>query len=310
MPRIVQNWRTSTPNNPPLAGSLLPGQLSVEMNTPTRLWVGVPVADDPTMQKLLYDSSAPGGVGPPGPTGPIGPPGSTGPIGPTGPTGPGGSFTEPIGAGTWGRLSTAAWQRTVATAGDTVTGPMFFNGTAEFNGTVQFDGGITANAAFKSNSTVELGVDAVLPLEAVPLRQVQGVYVLKTGDVMSGPLQVRSSLTIGTDSVSDAYLVMATNPNHQNIIVGNTIGAARWMIRPGNDVPETGVGDAGKNFDILRFADGGAMSGVPLSISRATGVVNFETRPTVAGVPIVTLEDYEALLLRVALLEGLATPRD
>jgi hypothetical protein len=48
--------RTQTPNSPPTG--LVPGELAIEMAAPTRLWVGVPVALDPTMKKLLVDSSA------------------------------------------------------------------------------------------------------------------------------------------------------------------------------------------------------------------------------------------------------------
>jgi hypothetical protein len=57
MVQTVQITRTGTDNNSPVAGSLLPGQLAVEMGTPTRLWVGVPVANDPTRQKLLIDAA-------------------------------------------------------------------------------------------------------------------------------------------------------------------------------------------------------------------------------------------------------------
>lgn len=44
---------TATPNNPPPA--LAPGELSVEMAVPCRLWVGVPTALDPSGMKLLLE---------------------------------------------------------------------------------------------------------------------------------------------------------------------------------------------------------------------------------------------------------------
>jgi hypothetical protein len=47
--------RTSTPNAPPTA--LAPGELSVEMADPLRLWVGVPPELDATSKKLLIDKS-------------------------------------------------------------------------------------------------------------------------------------------------------------------------------------------------------------------------------------------------------------
>jgi hypothetical protein len=45
--------RTSVDNSPPV--DLLPGELAVEMGTPTRLWVGVPASADPAKKKLLAD---------------------------------------------------------------------------------------------------------------------------------------------------------------------------------------------------------------------------------------------------------------
>lgn len=54
MTATLQIKRTSTPDNPPIG--LLPGELSVEMDSPTRLWVGVPVELDPTGKKQLNNS--------------------------------------------------------------------------------------------------------------------------------------------------------------------------------------------------------------------------------------------------------------
>lgn len=48
--------RTATPNAPPTGLQI--GELSVEMGDPTRLWVGVPTAIDPSGRKLLLDRSA------------------------------------------------------------------------------------------------------------------------------------------------------------------------------------------------------------------------------------------------------------
>jgi hypothetical protein len=45
--------RTNTPNSPPVG--LTPGELSIEMNNPTRFWVGVPVALDPSGMKMLVE---------------------------------------------------------------------------------------------------------------------------------------------------------------------------------------------------------------------------------------------------------------
>lgn len=52
----VQIKRTATPNAPPTG--LQPGELALEMGVPTRLWVGVPAAQDASLKKLLLDLSA------------------------------------------------------------------------------------------------------------------------------------------------------------------------------------------------------------------------------------------------------------
>lgn len=61
MAQKIQIRRTATPNNPP--SGLSPGELSVEMDSPTRLWVGVPSAQDASQRKLLVGSSG-GAAGP------------------------------------------------------------------------------------------------------------------------------------------------------------------------------------------------------------------------------------------------------
>ena len=63
MVQKIQIKRTETANSPPADGSLQPGELVVEMNTPTRLWTGVPIAIDPSGKKLLIDTSAVAGGG-------------------------------------------------------------------------------------------------------------------------------------------------------------------------------------------------------------------------------------------------------
>lgn len=62
---IYRITRTSSPNLAPAAGSLVPGQLAVEMATQPspRLWVGVPVNIDPTGRRLLVSGSGGGGGG-------------------------------------------------------------------------------------------------------------------------------------------------------------------------------------------------------------------------------------------------------
>jgi len=56
MAQKIRINRTATPNKPP--SGLDPGELSVEMRNPTRLWVGVPTDIDPSGKKLLVDVGA------------------------------------------------------------------------------------------------------------------------------------------------------------------------------------------------------------------------------------------------------------
>jgi hypothetical protein len=71
------------------------------------------------------------------------------------------------------------------------------------------------------------------------------------------------------------------------VIAGKNVYKYRWKLFLGDGTPEPGA-NAGGDFKITRWDDAGtAELGTPLSISRATGQINFELRPTVAGVPMV-----------------------
>jgi hypothetical protein len=60
----------------------------------------------------------------------------------------------------------------------------------------------------------------------------------------------------------------------------------RWIVAK-DSAAEAGS-NAGSNFSIARYSDAGALLGVPLSIIRSTGVVNFSQTPTIGGVPIIS----------------------
>lgn len=68
-------------------------------------------------------------------------------------------------------------------------------------------------------------------------------------------------------------------------IVGRRGTNGRWWMLLGNNDTESG-GNAGSDFRIQRHADDGGYLGTPFIINRASGVVDFETTPTVAGTPI------------------------
>jgi hypothetical protein len=87
--------------------------------------------------------------------------------------------------------------------------------------------------------------------------------VSKTGDTMSG------SLTISV-SVSPALTLNKTSG--YNIIQGHTNGMQRWFVAIGDSAVETGS-NVGSDFSIYRYSDASGYLGVPLSISRATGIL-------------------------------------
>jgi hypothetical protein len=90
-----------------------------------------------------------------------------------------------------------------------------------------------------------------------------GPFVQKIGDTMTGPL------TITTPGTTSAQLVLnKPTATTANIIVGGVAGSTRWTIVPGD-------GSAGDDFAIGRWSDAGAFVGIPLAISRASGVATF-----------------------------------
>lgn len=54
---VVQLRRTLTPGNSPVAGSLLDGELQLELGGPVRMWAGVPTSIDASGRVLIYDSA-------------------------------------------------------------------------------------------------------------------------------------------------------------------------------------------------------------------------------------------------------------
>jgi hypothetical protein len=100
-------------------------------------------------------------------------------------------------------------------------------------------------------------------------------YVNVTGDTMSGDLRIAATNP-------SLYL---SNQNGAGSIFGMRNAVARWLIRPGNTDNEAG-NDAGSNFVIARFSDTGTQIGTPFSIDRATGIADFDSHPTVGGLPL------------------------
>lgn len=101
--------------------------------------------------------------------------------------------------------------------------------------------------------------------------------VLKSGDTMTGNLTVSKASPV----VSFIRPSSGTSANIESYVSSN----ARWVIAPGDQSSETGS-NAGSNFLIARYSDAGSYIDNPLTISRATGVTDFTSSPTIAGSPM------------------------
>jgi microcystin-dependent protein len=66
-----------------------------------------------------------------------------------------------------------------------------------------------------------------------------------------------------------------------------TAATQRWLIGS-NATAESGSGNAGSDFAVSRFADGGTVIDTPLTIARSSGIAAFSQVPTAAGSPVVT----------------------
>ena len=101
-------------------------------------------------------------------------------------------------------------------------------------------------------------------------------YLPLSGGTMSGGITI---------APASGYAFLTLNKPtgaNANQIEGATAGAARWVVLLGNAEAESG-GNAGSNFSVGRFDDGGNLLGAPVSISRATGNVAIAQALSVAG---------------------------
>jgi hypothetical protein len=110
-------------------------------------------------------------------------------------------------------------------------------------------------------------------------------YAARTGASFSGNISINKATPT---------LWLNSTDGSSNQIVGQMSASIRWIIRPGNNVAESGS-NVGSNFDILRYSDAGALLGAALTIARNTGVATFSARPTFNGAtPLDTANDPPA----------------
>lgn len=86
------------------------------------------------------------------------------------------------------------------------------------------------------------------------------------------PGQVQVDTVAGLDT---NLMLNKTSSGSIAQVIGGRLGAVRWTMRLGNEDAETGSGNAGSNFALLRYNDAGGFIDTSISINRATGSLNF-----------------------------------
>jgi hypothetical protein len=107
-------------------------------------------------------------------------------------------------------------------------------------------------------------------------------YLPLTGGSLSGPLNVTNSVGIYAAANNHATLQLGRAAGFYGLIQAYTGPNPRWQIQFPSAELEQG-NDSGSNLNIVSFKDGGQYLDTPMSINRATGVVNFSHSPTVNG---------------------------
>ena len=87
-----------------------------------------------------------------------------------------------------------------------------------------------------------------------------------------------------TSTLTNAGLIVTADPSLYRSVKYQSLGSNRWLLQT-NNTPEEGL-NTGSDFEFTRVADNGATSNIVFAVSRATGVVDFTSAPTVNGSPI------------------------
>ena len=103
-----------------------------------------------------------------------------------------------------------------------------------------------------------------------------GAFIDKVNGTATG------SLTLSSASAGVALVLQKVATGFGNFINACTGAVNRWQLILGGSGAESG-GNVGSDLTINRFSDAGALLGTALSITRGTGAVAWEVRPTWAG---------------------------
>jgi hypothetical protein len=140
----------------------------------------------------------------------------------------------------------AAVENKVNRPGDTMTGFLTANADPQ------------APLHYATKGYVDTAVSTAVPV---------GNFVLKTGDVMSGDLNI---------SATNAALRLNAPDTSPTFIVMGRTGLVRWsMMTLGT---ETGTGNVGSDIGLTRFTDAGGGIDTPFNLSRSTGELTL-TKP-------------------------------
>ena len=128
---------------------------------------------------------------------------------------------------------------------------------------------LVAKAGDTMTGSLTLSGNPTAVLHATPKQYVDlnvGARVAKAGDTMSGDLYIKKdwpSIVLNTVNTGAAG------------IGGWKSDKSRWWMRLGDGAAETG-GNAGSNFDLVRYADNGTtVLGTAMTINRANGAATF-----------------------------------
>lgn len=109
-------------------------------------------------------------------------------------------------------------------------------------------------------------------------------FVSKSGDIMTGNLSITNlSASLSIASSTGASVLVMDKAASASSIQGRLNGKSRWTCELGSGDAETGTGNAGSDFTLLRYNDAGAMIDVAMRIARANANVNFSGSSYTAG---------------------------
>jgi hypothetical protein len=256
----LQIKRTSTPNAPPTG--LSPGELSVEMADPLRMWVGVPTNLDASGKKLLVDGGVAGTF-----------------VKKSGDTMTGGLIINSTGGPLW--MSSATMDVTLSKLASGQACSISGRLGAELRwGIVLGDGGAesgnNAGSMFRINRYDDQG--APLPASAMTLNRASGDMTIYTGSryYCGSSFFSEGSVYVSQPNAGfNCEIALLHAIGRASVIRGVAPSGQRWAMSLGDQVAETGANN-GSNFTLHGFNDAGSGFAQPwFTLQRKDGLADF-----------------------------------